>query len=354
MHNPFVAFLRRCWSFLAAPSQAAAEVVCDRAYLGGILLHWAACAANLTWAGETLWPAWRSASFDLVAAVALALPAMLVVAAMIHALARLAGGRGTWLATLALCGYAWLPVGCFVLGVGLAAGLWYRLFGPLPLSLPVLGVLALTVLALVVLALVILRVAVGVNYLIGRGRAWAVALAGCLLLLAGGGLIKGVFVEACHVRPADLLAMSTLGVPIADRQADGGRLRLEISANRTYVRHLPLRRGQVVLFRGRDGQVGVARILGLPGEAVRLRQGRLVVNGASVDEPWRLAGKVTVDGSMLDKSSYFLWVDDRRGDVSLGLPRGDLGVVTEDRVIGPPLAFEQAVFRRLFPRDGDR
>ena len=47
-------------------------------------------------------------------------------------------------------------------------------------------------------------------------------------------------------------------------------------------------RGDVVVFRGRDGMKArqIKRVIGLPGEVVRLAEGRVWVDGVELDEPY--------------------------------------------------------------------
>jgi signal peptidase I len=52
-----------------------------------------------------------------------------------------------------------------------------------------------------------------------------------------------------------------------------------------YWSHEP-RRGDVVALRKASGEVWIKRIIGLPGETVELREGKVVINGEPLDEPY--------------------------------------------------------------------
>lgn len=87
------------------------------------------------------------------------------------------------------------------------------------------------------------------------------------------------------------------------------------------------RRGDVVTLRIRDGEIFIKRVVGLPGERVEFKGGRIVINGQLLREqytgttiPWKM------DAVELGADDYFVIGDNRT--VSL------LGAVPEDRIIG--------------------
>ncbi len=82
----------------------------------------------------------------------------------------------------------------------------------------------------------------------------------------------------------------------------------------------------------------IKRVIGLPGDIVELRRGKLFVNGDEVDEPYldpdldtRPYGPVTVPDGML-----FVLGDNRlrSGDSRLTPEQGGVGLVPEEKVIG--------------------
>lgn len=85
------------------------------------------------------------------------------------------------------------------------------------------------------------------------------------------------------------------------------------------------KRGEIIVFQAPDGDDWVKRVIGLPGDTVQVYQGRLILNGKVITEPF-------INGPM----------DPTRNFGPLTVPAGDLFVmgdnrnISEDsRVIGP-------------------
>jgi signal peptidase I len=77
------------------------------------------------------------------------------------------------------------------------------------------------------------------------------------------------------------------------------------------------RRWEVVAFESNDGLPVMKRVVGLPGEEVALRQGRVLINGSPAAYPAELEGIKYVPGGMLDRGraakcgeGYFVLGDD--------------------------------------------
>jgi signal peptidase I len=93
-----------------------------------------------------------------------------------------------------------------------------------------------------------------------------------------------------------------------------------------YVSEKP-KRGDVVTLRVRPGEIFIKRIVGLPGETIECKDGRIVINGKVLLEyytdtaiPWKM------DPVHLAEDHYFVIGDNRA--VSL------LGPVPLDRILG--------------------
>lgn len=77
--------------------------------------------------------------------------------------------------------------------------------------------------------------------------------------------------------------------------------------------------------------VGVARVVGLPGETVAVRDGRVVVNGNEVDEPYvTVPGRINLPPVEVPEGSFFLLGDNR----SLDPTAYGVGVVRSDKILG--------------------
>jgi len=119
-----------------------------------------------------------------------------------------------------------------------------------------------------------------------------------------------------------------------------GRYNDRVLANRLAYRFGSPKRGQVVVFRAPDGACGVGgtfvkRLIGLPGDTVEERLGRVSVNGRALHEPY-------VDPNLRDERSgtwhvppghYFFMGDDRAHSCD----SRDWGSVPRASLIGPVL-----------------
>jgi signal peptidase I len=75
-------------------------------------------------------------------------------------------------------------------------------------------------------------------------------------------------------------------------------------------------RGDVVLFRSAETDVLILkRVIGLPGEALTIADGRVAIDGRVIDEPWLATGTTTQPGTYptvtLQTDEYFLLGDNR-------------------------------------------
>lgn len=106
----------------------------------------------------------------------------------------------------------------------------------------------------------------------GTGRtAWL------LILLAA--VVISVAVRSYVIEP-----YTVIGQSMQPTLVDGERL---LVAKFVYRSGLP-RRGDIIVFSSphRDGSDYVKRIIGLPGDTVELRLGRVYINGAPLEEPY--------------------------------------------------------------------
>ena len=99
-----------------------------------------------------------------------------------------------------------------------------------------------------------------------------------------------------------------------------------------FVRRAPAR-GEVVGIRlAGAGVMYVKRIVGLPGERVRIEGGRVLVNDAALDEPYVRHRRVnwSLPETELGADEYFVVGDNR------GMPIGlhELGKVRRERIVG--------------------
>ena len=98
-----------------------------------------------------------------------------------------------------------------------------------------------------------------------------------------------------------------------------------------YVFHEP-RRGDVVTIRTSGLSIMfMKRVIGLPGETVAFHQGRAIIDGQALDEPYI---KYPCDWELpprhLGPNEYFLVGDNR----SMAASDHTMGIATRDRIVG--------------------
>lgn len=100
-----------------------------------------------------------------------------------------------------------------------------------------------------------------------------------------------------------------------------------------YFRGVP-ERGHVIVFRGADPRDGVfvKRVIGVPGDLVDSRVGRVRIGGYTLPEPYlmRPASSGAIDAQLVPADSYFVLGDNRDDSVD----SRTWGVVPRERVIG--------------------
>ncbi len=97
------------------------------------------------------------------------------------------------------------------------------------------------------------------------------------------------------------------------------------------------RRGEIVAFRheGDAREVFIKRVIGLPGDRIRIDRGRVYVNGTKQDEPYvQDADDRSVPGILVPASSLYVLGDDRANSED----SRSFGPVSEDRLIGRAIA----------------
>ena len=78
----------------------------------------------------------------------------------------------------------------------------------------------------------------------------------------------------------------------------------------------------------------VKRIIGLPGERVRISSGVVYINDQPLDEPYAAKGPVwDLPEAVLKSSEYFVIGDNRR----MRIENHDLGIASWDRIAGKVL-----------------
>jgi signal peptidase I len=143
--------------------------------------------------------------------------------------------------------------------------------------------------------------------------------------LGAGALALGALVAAgLAVRRARLEPMLVKGGSMRPTLGPGQRI-----AVAPLLR--PPRRGDLVVVRREGGLEVVKRVVGLPGEQVRLRAGRLEVDGRPVPEPYLPGGSGARELDVALGPAQYLVLGDHRAASTDGR---DFGPVGADAVVG--------------------
>jgi signal peptidase I len=97
------------------------------------------------------------------------------------------------------------------------------------------------------------------------------------------------------------------------------------------------RRGEIVAFRheGDVREVFIKRVIGLPGDRIRIDRGRVYVNGTKQDEPYvQDADDRSLPGIMVPPASVYVLGDNRANSEDSRA----FGPVSDDRLIGRAVA----------------
>ena len=117
-----------------------------------------------------------------------------------------------------------------------------------------------------------------------------------------------------------------------------------VLANRVAFHYREPRRGEIVVFKVPrkasvqcgvgDGETFVKRLMGLPGDRITLRDGRLLVNGRRVNEPYARLEEAETDSWTVPDGQYFMMGDNRANSCDSRA----WGAVDRDALVGPVFA----------------
>jgi hypothetical protein len=336
MTGRFRLFVHRCVRIMIAPGQEAEQIVLNRCLLGGWILNWLVSAIGMRWAGEVLRPGWSSFAWIIALALVAAVPLVLVESLILHLAGTWAGNRGRWDNLVALCGYANVPSVVLILILSSAIPISMRVFGVNRFHLAFMLLCVLAFIVAAITGLVILRHSLTANYGLNARRAWLIAILGFLVITPMESALRMPFIKKMPISIANLLAMPQMPTPpVITAGGTAKHLNFEYAINLQYYRKLAIRRGDVVVFRGRDEHYRMGRILGLPGEQAGLQDGKLVINGAKWTEPWQASGSLILPPEKLSPGEYFISTDER--STSPASNAQFQAVVDKDQILGPVL-----------------
>jgi signal peptidase I len=128
---------------------------------------------------------------------------------------------------------------------------------------------------------------------------------------------------------------------ILPRQVSGLSMAPHISPNeyvlinRFAYRLRPPQRGDIVAFRHGDARVFIKRVVGIPGDRVRIERGAVLVNGIALREPYVLyADTRSFSDTIVPPASVYVLGDNRADSEDSRF----FGAVSDDRLIGRAIA----------------
>ncbi|MDI7247148.1 MAG: signal peptidase I [Bacillota bacterium] len=336
-----------------------------------LAIAWLGWWATGTYFAEVLLPGIEWLPAYVLTGAPVGLVILLLFLGVLHLVARTLRGRGRISDLARLWGYTYLPE--TVIGVILAIVLRFTVFRGSPPGSPqgclgpgwlvgIVVVALITAIWSLVLRIQVLRVTYGHGVLMAvlvlvvfEAATDVVGWAPQLALKTVGA--RGVTLAGL-MDPMDERVARDIRV-IREKEASfvGGS---EVTTGVTYVpinvRAFPPKRGDVVVFcrddhtrrdlrrpfiainlgLGGDGSqvtadVGVARVVGLPGETVEVKGGRVLVNGEELDEPYvKAPGNIDLPPVEVPEDSFFL-LGDRR---SIDPATYGAGVVARQKILG--------------------
>lgn len=174
----------------------------------------------------------------------------------------------------------------------------------------------------------------------GRTLVWEVAqtiLLTILIFLAVRLVVQNFRVEGASMDPNLHSGQFLLVNKVVYARVDGTPLERFFSTGQrgrapVYLFHGP-QRGDVIVFRspGSADKDFIKRVIGLPGETVKIVDGRVFVNGQELDEPFIVhKARYDLDAKPIPKDSYFVLGDNRPNSSDSHV----FGVISADSIIG--------------------
>ncbi len=114
----------------------------------------------------------------------------------------------------------------------------------------------------------------------------------------------------------------------------------QVIAEKLSTRFKPLERGEIIIFRHPDqhSRLLIKRIIGLPGEKIKIMSGQVFINDVALTEPYLQPETVTNGNKMMDEGtdhnindfSYILMGDNR----DKSSDSRSLGAIREELIVG--------------------
>jgi signal peptidase I len=103
--------------------------------------------------------------------------------------------------------------------------------------------------------------------------------------------------------------------------------------NKLNYRFQEPQRGDIIVFRDprNDGRKLIKRVMGLPGEVIEIRQGRILINEQLLDEPYiQIPGRYSQPPTPIPEGQYFVLGDNRNNSSD----SHNWGTLSSDTIVG--------------------
>jgi signal peptidase I len=104
-----------------------------------------------------------------------------------------------------------------------------------------------------------------------------------------------------------------------------------VIVNRIVYRLHPPQRGDIVVFRRDANREFIKRVIAVPGETIEVKGGRVLINGAPIDEPYLAAPNAyTMEPRQVGPDEYYVLGDNRNNSSD----SRSWGTLARDKIVG--------------------
>lgn len=96
-------------------------------------------------------------------------------------------------------------------------------------------------------------------------------------------------------------------------------------------------RGDIIVVKDPEGFDIVKRVIGLPNDHVRIKDGMVYINQQVLDEPYIIGQSMDIDEVVVGTDSYFIMGDNRTPGESLDSRDPSIGTISKEQIVGEKL-----------------
>ncbi|MCI1589423.1 MULTISPECIES: signal peptidase I [Heyndrickxia] len=96
-------------------------------------------------------------------------------------------------------------------------------------------------------------------------------------------------------------------------------------------------RGDIIVVKDPEGFDIVKRVIGIPNDHVRIKDGIVYINQQVLDEPYIIGQSMDIDEVVVGTDSYFIMGDNRTPGESLDSRDPSIGTISKEQIVGEKL-----------------